>query len=224
MESPRVWRRDRGFIAVLAVGGSAIALMILLVASGLRRSAPETFAPTPIELRPARGQLVGPTLVTVDASQPDRWRFFSFEEGTVAQNPDPLGWDLAFRRFRVIANGGAGFAGTGGIADLGEVALEDVRAVPTTGYVPNTVGSDTVNTAVQEWYDYSYFSHLLSPKPTVYAIRTADGRFAKLEFVGYYCPGAVPGCVTFRYVFQGAGGVDMRSGVVEATPERGPRS
>lgn len=219
MESPS----DRGLIAVLAIGGSAIALMILLVASGLRRSAPEAFAPTPLELRPARGRLVGPTLVTVDATRPDRWRFFSFEDGTVAESPDPLGWDLAFRRFQVIANGGAGFAGTGGIAKLGEVALNDVGAVPATGYLPNTVGSDTVNEAVQEWYDYSYFSHLLSPKPTVYAIRTATGRFAKLQFVGYYCPGAVPGCVTFRYVFQGAGGVDMLPGAAEGASGRGPR-
>ena len=30
-------------------------------------------------------------------------------------------------------------------------------------------------------------------------------RYAKLELVGYYCPGGQPGCVTFRYVFQGDG-------------------
>jgi HmuY protein len=200
---------DRGFVAMLAVGGSTIALMVLLVASGLRRTAPESFTPTPLQPRPADGRLVGPTLVTVDATQPDQWRFFSLETGTVVRSPDPLGWDIAFRRFQVIANGGDGFAGTGGIADLGEVALNAVKAVPGRGYVANTVGSDTVNAAVQEWYDYSYFSHLLSPKPRVYAIRTATGRFAKLQFVGYYCPEAVPGCVTFRYVYQGAGGVNM---------------
>ena len=36
-------------------------------------------------------------------------------------------------------------------------------------------------------------------------VRTADGRYAKLEILGYYCPGAHPGCLTFRYVFQGDG-------------------
>lgn len=36
-------------------------------------------------------------------------------------------------------------------------------------------------------------------------MRTADGRYAKLEMVGYYCPGARPGCPTFRYVYQGDG-------------------
>jgi len=39
----------------------------------------------------------------------------------------------------------------------------------------------------------------------VWAVRTADGRYAKLEMVGYYCPGARPGCPTFRYVYQGDG-------------------
>ncbi len=39
----------------------------------------------------------------------------------------------------------------------------------------------------------------------MYAIRTADGRYAKVEIVGYYCPGAEPGCLTLRYVYQGDG-------------------
>jgi hypothetical protein len=42
-------------------------------------------------------------------------------------------------------------------------------------------------------------------QPRVWAVRTADGRYAKLEIVGYYCPEAHPGCLTFRYVFQGDG-------------------
>lgn len=224
MEISSTWRRNRGLIVVLAVAGCAFASMASLVVLGLRRTAPETFVPTPLESRPAQGRLVGPTLVTVDASQANRWQFFSFEEGTVVQRPGPLGWDLAFRRFQVIANGGEGFAGQGGIADLGEGALDEITAVPTTGYVVTRVHSDSVNPAVQEWYDYSYFSHLLSPRPRVYAVRTARGRYAKLQFVGYYCPGAIPGCVTFRYVFQGRGGADMLPSLVEGRSEARPAS
>ncbi|MQA89728.1 MAG: hypothetical protein GEU90_05770 [Gemmatimonas sp.] len=209
MELVRAWRRHRGSIAVFGVGAFCVALMALFVVMGVRRTAPETFVPTSLESRPAAGKLVEPRLFTVDASVADRWRFFSFEDGTVVANPGPVGWDLAFRRFQVIANGGDGFAGEGGIVDLGAAPLDSIAVVPSTGYVLNTVRSDTVNAVVQEWYDYSYVSHLLSPKPRVYAVRTADGRYAKLQFVGYYCPGAVPGCVTFRYVYQGSGGVEM---------------
>jgi hypothetical protein len=212
MEITNVWTRHRGLAAVLAVGACGLAFMAMLVVMGLRRTAPETFAPTSLEPRPARGQLVGPRVVTVDASAGDRWQYFSFEDGTVVESPGPLGWDLAFRRFRVIANGGHGFAGSGGIADLGEASLDGVTVVPSAGYTLNSVRSDTTNGAVEEWYDYSYISHLLSPKPRVYAVRTAEGRHAMLQFVGYYCPGAVPGCVTFRYVYQGGGGVSMAGG------------
>ena len=46
---------------------------------------------------------------------------------------------------------------------------------------------------------------MLSPKPRVWAVRTTDGRYAKLEIIGYYCPGPNPGCLTMRYVYQGDG-------------------
>jgi hypothetical protein len=194
-----------------AIGAASLVgvAMLLLVVSGLRRSEPPVFAITESADRPADGGLVGPLVLTVDARTPDRWRYFSFDRGTIVERPGPLDWDLAFRRFNVIANGGPGFAGRGGVADLGAVDFDAVDQVPAEGYLGNTVTGDTVNAGIGKWYAYSFFSHLLAPKPRVYAVRTADGRHAKLEFVGYYCEGAVPGCLTFRYVFQGGGGRDL---------------
>ena len=46
METVKVWRRHRGAGVALAIGGCGVLFMGLLVAMGLRRSAPETFAPT----------------------------------------------------------------------------------------------------------------------------------------------------------------------------------
>lgn len=211
------WRENRGTVGVLAFGALAAALMLLLVASGLNRPEPPSYPPTPLQLRPAAGRLVGPELVTIDASAENAWRFFSFEQGTVLERPGPLDWDLAFQRFQVIANGGPGFAGNGGILDLGEVAFDAVAALPETGYVANQVASDTVNAAIEDWYAYSYLSHLLTPKPRVYAVRTAAGRYAKLQLLGYYCPQAMPGCVTFRYVYQGGGGAELREAPASGT-------
>lgn len=209
MDIIAAWKRHRGMILVLGVGCCGLVFMTMLVVVGVSQSAPQGFVPSSLESRPANRRFTGPVVFTVDASASDRWRFFSFEAGTIVQNPGPLDWDLAFRRFQIIANGGRGFAGRGGIADLGEVSFDRIETVPASGYVVNTVRGDTVNPAVGEWYDYSYLSHLLSPKSRVYAVRTADGRYAKLRFLGYYCPGAMPGCVTFRYAFQGGGGVHM---------------
>lgn len=192
-------------IPLVAGAVGFLLVLVLLVASSLSRREPPTFAPSPVEPRPAGDTLVGPEQVTVDARDPGRWRYFSFANGSVIESPGPFDWDIAFRRFQVIANGGTGFAGVAGILDLGDVPFDSVRLLPDTGYVTTTVRSDSVNSAVQRWYAYSFLSHLLSPKPRTYAVRTADGRYAILRFVGYYCPGAQPGCVTFQYVYQGNG-------------------
>jgi hypothetical protein len=199
----------RGLAVVALVVALNVAVLAILVVMSVTNETPPAFTPTPLAPRPANGLLVGPELVTVDATVPDRWRFFSFDQGTIVAHPGPTGWDVAFRRFEVIVNGGEGFAGKGGVLDMGEIDFASVKTVPVAGYVANSVGSDTINGVVRKWYDYSFLSHVLSPKPRVYAVRTAAGRFAKLQFVGYYCPDAVPGCVTFRYVYQGDHGVDL---------------
>ena len=183
---------------VIAVG-AVLALAGAFVAVTLQVPSVPTYAPTPAAVREAGPGLVGPVLYTVDASAPDVWRYFSFRAGSVVDSPAPRGWDLAFRRYSIIAGDGVG------LRDLGETRLEDVRAVPVTGYVANEQRGEPRNPAIASWYHYSYFSHVLSPKPHVWAVRTADGRYAKLEIVGYYCAGGRPGCPTFRYVYQGDG-------------------
>lgn len=191
---------------VLVVGAASIVLLVVLVGTTLRRPEPPSFEPTPVHARPVGEQLVGPELITIDATDARRWQFFSFAQRSVVAQPEPRGWDLAFRRFQVIVNGGAGFAGDGGALDMGVLDFDDITAVPVSGYIGTTARSDSTNAAIGRWYRYSFTSHLLTPQPRVYAIRTADGRYAKLEFAGYYCPGAEPGCVTIRYTFQGGGG------------------
>jgi hypothetical protein len=115
----------------------------------------------------------------------------------------PESWDLAFRRYAIVAGPGAG------ILDLGEIRFDDVRTVPASGYLANEGRADPRNPAIASWYAYGFLSHVLSPKPRVWAVRTADGRYAKLEMLGYYCPGSTPGCPTFRYVYQGDGSTSV---------------
>jgi HmuY protein len=173
-----------------------VAVAVTLVALTLQApEAPPTFTPTVPAPKEAGGALVGPVLYTVDARAADGWRHFSFRLGSVVEVPA----DLAFRRYAIVAGTG------GGIADLGEVRFDQVRTVPATGYQANEGQADPRNPAIAGWYRYGFFSHVLSPKPRVWAVRTADGHYAKLEMVGYYCPGSVPGCPTFRYVYQGDG-------------------
>jgi len=202
----------------LAIGG-VLALAVGFVVVSLQRPEPATFPPSPVAPEPAGERLVGPRTYTVDASDGDRWRYFSFSQGSVVENPAPFEWDLAFRRFRIIVNGGEGFHGMGGVRNLGPVALDSVTVLPDGGYEGTVARSDSVSPVLERWYDYSFLSHLLSPRPEAYAVRTADGRYAVMEIVGYYCPGALPGCVTLRYIYQGAGGRELAA---ETTPAADP--
>ncbi len=188
-------------IAVAIVGVVAVALVALT----LRQPAVPTYAPTPPAPNDAGRALVGPTVYTVDATSAERWRHFSFRLGAVVDESSATGWDLAFRRYQIIANGGPGFTGRAGIRDLGPVSFASVQTVPADGYQETQGTPDPRNPAIAGWYTYGFFSHVLDPKPHVWAVRTADGRYAKLEVLGYYCPGSQPGCLTFRYVFQGDG-------------------
>lgn len=189
------------FMAVVAVG---------LVGASLGAPDVTTYAPTPRDPVEVGDDRVGPQVMTIDASSPDQWRYFDFSRGSVVENPGPLEWDIAFRRFRIMTNGGAGFPGQAGVSPLGEVAFDSIVATPTEGYVDSEHAADSVNPTLERWYRYSFTSHLLMPKQIVYAVRTADGRYAKIEIIGYYCDGARPGCVTFRYVYAGGGGTDVQ--------------
>ena len=189
-------------MAVLAVAAMVLGAAGLVVLS-VRRTPLATYAPTPPAPRDAGRALVGPVLYTVDATDPARWRYFSFRIGSVLDDPGSKDWDLAFKRYQIIANGGPRFAGSGGVLDLGGVAFEDVRSAPDAGYQVTEGDAEPRNPALAGWYSYSYFSHVLTPKRRVWAVRGADGRYAKVEFVSYYCPNTDPGCLTFRYVFQG---------------------
>ena len=138
---------------------------------------------------------------TIDARNDTTWQFFDFARGTPVIPPDTAGWDLALRRFHVIT--------AGGVVDLGARPFEAVASAPEGGYAPTQLGRDTVNAAIDRWYRYSYFTHLLEPNGHVYAVRTRDGRFAKMEFLSYYCPGLSAGCPTFRYLYRPDGSRDL---------------
>ena len=182
---------------LVLVMGVAFALIVLslLIGSLVRPELPPYTVTVP-RPTPVGDSLVGPATYTVDASAVDRWRRFDFRRNAVV---DSGSWDIALQRFRLIAAPG------GGILDLGGVAFDSVRQLPAAGYAPNTAGPDTTNPGVGKWYAYSMLSHLLTSKRHVYGVRTAAGKYAKLELLAYYCRDAGTACVTFRYAYQGNG-------------------
>ena len=183
-------------ILVLAMGGAFLLLVIsLLIGSLTRPELPPYGLTTPHPAR-AGDSLLGPATYTLDAAATDRWRRFDFGRNSAVESGP---WDIAFRRFHVISAPG------GGIVDLGVVPFDSVRELPVAGYVANIVAPDTTNPGVGKWYTYSMLTHLLMSKHHVYGVRTAGGRYAKLELLAYYCREVGTACVTFRYAYQGDG-------------------
>ncbi len=177
-------------------GVFVVVIGYLLVTSLTPRRTVE-YEPSPIEPVDTRVTSLVYDTVTIDALDPTTWNFFDFDRRSVVAVPDTTGWDLAIRRFMVIAADAA--------VDLGKVVFDEVIDAPSSNYVATAFERDTVNAALERWYHYSLWSHLLEPNGHVYVVRTREGRYAKLEFLSYYCPGVVAGCVTFRYVYQPAG-------------------
>ena len=175
-----------------ALGVFVLGIGYLLVAATTPKEA-AVFPPSEISPAAFIDTLVHDT-VTIDASDPTAWQFFDFDRASVVVAPDTSGWDLAIRRFSIVP--------AGAVADMGVVAFDDVRDAGDAQFVASAFGRDTVNTAIERWYRYSMLSHLMEPNGHVYIVRTVAGRFAKMELLGYYCPGMVGGCPTFRYVYQ----------------------
>jgi len=185
-------------ILVLVLAAAFLLLVAALVIGALTKPEfPPYHLTTAAEAQPARDALVGPVLYTLDASSTDAWQRFAFSRGATVGAGDP--WDLAFRRFHVVAAAGAG------IQDLGAVPFDSVPLVPEQGYLGNVADPDTTNPGVGKWYRYSMLSHLLTSKQHVYAVRTAGGRYAKFELLTYYCADVGVACITFRYAYQGDG-------------------
>jgi hypothetical protein len=187
-----------------AAGGVFVVVIGLVLAASVSRPEPPVYPLTRIETRELPSGFAGPDTVTIDARDGARWTHFEFGRRRVAAAGMP--WDIAVKRYRLVVNGGEGLAGEGGVSRI-DSAFNDVREAPAAGYRQSRVtpGGDTVSAELDGWYSYSWFSHLLQPRPATFVLRTHDGRYAKLAVLGYYCPGPEPGCLTIEYAYQGDG-------------------
>src|SRR2546428_796867 len=109
-------------LLVLVLSAAFLLLVAaLLIGSFTKPELPPYRLSVPLPTR-VGDSLVGPATYTLDAAATDRWRAFDFARNAVVDLPGA--WDIAFRRFHLIAADGAG------ILDLGPVPFDSVRGVP----------------------------------------------------------------------------------------------
>ena len=161
----------------------------------------------PIAQKPAN--LLDTQFVTVNASSDKDWAYFDFSRGGVVKIHDPssLEWDLAFRRGKVISNGGAtNKFGKAGLIDLKSGKFDEVTEVPTEPYIPDiATRTETENPVLLKWYKYNYLTHRLTAKKNIYAVRTANNKYAKVQFISFYCDNKETGCIKMRFSYQNDG-------------------
>ncbi len=157
----------------------------------------------------APGNMLTTLVTTVNASSEKEYVYFDFSSGKPVRILDAssLEWDLAFRRGKVISNGGASSKlGNAGLIDMGVVDFDMVTEVPMDNYSQDVAAkTETENPILLKWYNYNYFTHKLTAKKNSYAVRTANGKYAKFQFLSFYCDNKEAGCIKIRYVYQDSG-------------------
>lgn len=211
------------------VGISAIGTLIML-ASCKKESTPEQPADPGAYRVEVNGKIVTVRNLPADTiiglspqGQPvgaGKYTFFSLETNSWIPNADSATtkWDLAFSGTIIRVNNVTSGPGNGGAFVLTN-AFDQVTSVPTdsTFYVDNHPVSYAIpRGSGRAWYNYDGVNVLLTPiAGRTLMIRTASGKFAKVEILNYYKGGVTPSVnapdedkiykqrfYTFRYTFQ----------------------
>ncbi len=167
----------------------------------------------PVKSETVKDLAADPTTSVSATGQPTgtgKYTFFSFKNGIVASSDSATTkWDIGVRATTIITNGGGSGSGQGGAVVITGI-FDEIKEVPASA----TFAQDTKTTfaiptgAGNGWYNYA--NGIITPAAgKVILIKTADGKYAKVEILNYY-KGApttptttdVARYYTFRYVYQ----------------------
>jgi hypothetical protein len=168
-------------------------------------------ADPPTGINPNTGQPTGTT---------GKFTFFSFATGEVVANSDSATtkWDLGFRSTTLLVNSGTSGPGQGG-ALIFTGTFDELTEAPAEGYATDSAPSYAIPTGSGNgWYNYNGATMTITPIPgRIFVIRTADGKYAKIEILSYYKDApATPTSssqsryYTFRYMYQPDGSAKLK--------------
>jgi hypothetical protein len=125
-----------------------------------------------------------------------KFTFFNLENKALVSNADSATakWDIAFRGTTILVNSGTSGPGTGG-AFVFTGSFDNLLTIP----VDSVFRTDNAplyaipTGSGKGWYNYNGPVNLLTPLPgRVLVIRTASGKYAKIEIQNYYKGGVTP--------------------------------
>ena len=151
----------------------------------------------------------------VDATASDAWTYVSLRDGAIVTVTDAATdsiWDVGFSRTRMRTNGGTSGGGSGAAVETSAATIAALDAAPTDGWLADVMQSDgppgspeySGSPVLASWYDYDPVTHSVSPRPVVFAVRTADGETAALRVLSYSA-----GALCVELAFAGPGRNDF---------------
>jgi hypothetical protein len=198
--------------------------VIILLASCSKN---DNNTPTPALTVKTVNNLMADTIIGLAPSgQPygsGKYTFYSLENNAIVASTDSASnkWDLGFRGTSIITNSGnSGPASGGAFVFVG--VFDDLKTIPADSVfrVDNAPTAYAITSGSgRGWYSYNATANLVTPIPgRVLVIRTASGKYAKVEIMNYYKGGVTPDAgasdalklseqryYTFRYIFQSSG-------------------
>lgn len=140
---------------------------------------------------------------TIDASDEAEWVYLDVDTGAEA-SPDDASWDLGFRRFDIIVNGGINGDGGIEVAFVEAADFESITAVPADATWSSDAAdgedeNEDPDLVFGDWYDYDFTTHVLTPKDRVYLVRSSDGAVFKWQFADYYSMAGTSGFPKFYW-------------------------
>ncbi|MBB6003530.1 HmuY family protein [Arcicella rosea] len=139
-----------------------------------------------------------------------KYTFFSFKNGIVASTDSAsLKWDIGFKATTIITNGGTSGSGQAAAVVLNGIFNEITEVPASATFAQDSKTAFAVPTGSGNGW-YSYANGIISPTAgKVILIKTAEGKYAKVEILSYYkgaptTPAATDAAryYTFRYVYQ----------------------
>ncbi len=204
--------RKSGFLA-------AVSIACLLLASCKKEAAAPVI---PTVVTNTVNSLPADTIVGLVNGRPvgaGKYAFYSLESSSSIASVDSNSkkWDIGLRGTSIIINGGNSGSGNGG-AFVYNGTFEELKTISADSAfkVDNAPTSYAIGSA---WYSYNQATSLITPVPgKVLVIRTANGKYAKMEILNYYKGGATPAAsasdadklskqryYTFRFTYQSNG-------------------
>lgn len=138
--------------------------------------------------------LLSDTIVAMVSGQPmgvGRYTFFSLENKALVPSVDSATtkWDLAFAGTTIRVNNVTSGPGSGGAFVYNGTfdGLSTIAADSTFKVDNHPVSYAILKGSGKGWYNYDQVNNLLTPIPgKVIVIRTASGKYAKVEILGFY--------------------------------------